>query len=101
MKQIKRIIFDLDGTLWQTRSSYVYAYQKLCEQYNIKLSSYDEVLKYMGVKVDILLKELFHLYYCQLHFFQLLVSKASAVVITNFGCKHDIRVHPRTANNRF
>ena len=59
MKQVKRIIFDLDGTLWQTRSSYVYAYQKLCEQYNIKLSSYDEVLKYMGVKVDILLKELF------------------------------------------
>ena len=59
MKKIKKIIFDLDGTLWQTKSSYVYAYKKLCEQYNIKLDSYNEVLNYMGVKVDVLLKELF------------------------------------------
>ena len=57
---IKNIVFDLDGTLWQTRDSYIYAYKKLCEKYHkTPLNGFDEVLKYMGVKVDVLLKDLF------------------------------------------
>jgi len=59
-KMIKNVVFDLDGTLWQTQLSYIYAYQRLCEKYNkTPLNSFNEVLKYMGVKVDVLLKELF------------------------------------------
>ena len=57
---IKNIVFDLDGTLWQTRDSYIYAYRKLCEKYHkTPLNGFGEVLKYMGVKVDVLLKDLF------------------------------------------
>ena len=57
---IKNIVFDLDGTLWQTRDSYIYAYRKLCEKYHkTPLNGFSEVLKYMGVKVDVLLKDLF------------------------------------------
>lgn len=57
---IKKIIFDLDGTLWQTKDSYIYAYKKLCKKYNKEPNDgFEEVLKYMGVKVDVLLKDLF------------------------------------------
>ena len=57
---IKNVVFDLDGTLWQTQSSYIYAYKKLCEKYDKTPSnSFNDVLNYMGVKVDILLKDLF------------------------------------------
>lgn len=57
---IKNIVFDLDGTLWQTRKSYIYAYKKLCEKYNkTPINGYEDVLNYMGVKVDLLLKDLF------------------------------------------
>lgn len=57
---IKNIIFDLDGTLWQTNQSYIYAYQKLCAKYHKNpQNGFNEVLTYMGIKVDILLKDLF------------------------------------------
>ena len=57
---IKNIIFDLDGTLWQTKQSYIYAYKKLCDKYHkIPTNGIEEVLNYMGVKVDALLKDLF------------------------------------------
>lgn len=57
---IKNIVFDLDGTLWQTKDSYIYAYKKLCEKYQkTPINGFEDVLNYMGVKVDILLKELF------------------------------------------
>lgn len=54
------IVFDLDGTLWQTKNSYIYAYRRLCEKYNIKNPVSDEVIAdYLGVKLDRLLAELF------------------------------------------
>lgn len=57
---IKNIVFDLDGTLWQTKESYIYAYKKLCTKYHkTPLNGFEDVLNFMGVKVDILLKELF------------------------------------------
>ncbi len=57
---IKNIVFDLDGTLWQTTESYVYAYHKLCERYSIKDKVSDEtVKKYLGVRLDVLLNDLF------------------------------------------
>lgn len=57
---LKNIVFDLDGTLWQTSESYVYAYQKLCDYYKIENRVSDEKVKdYLGVKLDKLLDELF------------------------------------------
>ena len=57
---IKNIVFDLDGTLWQTKQSYIYAYQKLCSKYHkTPMNNFNDVLEYMGVKVDVLLKDLF------------------------------------------
>ena len=57
---IKNIVFDLDGTLWQTKQSYIYAYQKLCSKYHkTPMNDFTDVLEYMGVKVDVLLKDLF------------------------------------------
>ena len=57
---LKNVVFDLDGTLWQTTDSYVYAYHKLCDFYGLKEKVSDEVVKtYLGVRLDILLNELF------------------------------------------
>lgn len=57
---LKNIVFDLDGTLWQTTKSYVYAYHKLCEYYGIEDKVDDQVVTtYLGVRLDILLAELF------------------------------------------
>lgn len=56
----KVIAFDLDGTLWQTAKSYVYAYGKLCERYGIAPSATDtDVTAFLGVKLDKLLPALF------------------------------------------
>lgn len=50
---IKKIIFDLDGTLWQTSNSYIYSYQQVCKKYNIKNTVSNEVvLQYLGVKLS-------------------------------------------------
>ena len=57
---LKNIVFDLDGTLWQTTDSYVYAYHKLCAFYGLEEKVSDEVVKtYLGVRLDKLLNELF------------------------------------------
>ncbi len=57
---ITTIAFDLDGTLWQTRRSYIYAYGKLCEKYGITpRASEDDVAAFLGVKLDALLAALF------------------------------------------
>ena len=42
---LKNIVFDLDGTLWQTEKSYIYAYHKLCDFYNIKEKFSDEIIR--------------------------------------------------------
>ena len=57
---LKNIIFDLDGTLWQTSDSYIYAYHKLCEFYNVSNRVPDEmILSCLGVKLDVFLPKLF------------------------------------------
>ena len=57
---LKSIIFDLDGTLWQTSDSYLYAYRKLCEFYNVTDRFSDEdILSCLGVKLDVFLPKLF------------------------------------------
>lgn len=57
---LKNIIFDLDGTLWQTSDSYVYAYHRLCEFYNVSdVVSDESIISCLGVKLDRFLPKLF------------------------------------------
>lgn len=57
---LKSIIFDLDGTLWQTSDSYIYAYHKLCEHYGLPARFSDEdILACLGVKLEVFLPRLF------------------------------------------
>ena len=57
---LKNVVFDLDGTLWQTTDSYVYAYHQLCAFYGLEEKVSDEIVKtYLGVRLDKLLNELF------------------------------------------
>lgn len=57
---IKTVAFDLDGTLWQTAKSYLYAYAKLCEKYSVAPTASDgDVTAFLGVKLDKLLPALF------------------------------------------
>lgn len=57
---LENLIFDLDGTLWQTTNSYPYAYHKLCEHYGTpEMVSDDYILTCLGVKLDKFLPKLF------------------------------------------
>lgn len=57
---LKNIIFDLDGTLWETSDSYIYAYHKLCDFYKVSEPVTDDViLSCLGVKLDLFLPKLF------------------------------------------
>ena len=57
---IRKIVFDLDGTLWNTKESYMYAYEKLySEYYPSQIINKEDVLPYMGIKLNILLNALF------------------------------------------
>lgn len=52
---MKKLIFDLDGTLWETGESYIYSYNKACEQLNIPLEKRqgpEFVLSYLGIKLE-------------------------------------------------
>ncbi len=55
------IIFDLDGTLWNTKASYLYAYKKALQKHpEIKTKFSDDlVLNTMGYTLDIVAKRLF------------------------------------------
>lgn len=57
---MEKLIFDLDGTLWDTKDSYLYAYDKLVKEFNISPRLPDEkILEYMGIRLDLLLDGLF------------------------------------------
>ena len=57
---IDNIIFDLDGTLWQTRDSYLFAYKQACDIYKKNETiDYKEVLNFLGIKLDVLIDSLF------------------------------------------
>lgn len=57
---LKGIVFDLDGTLWHTGGSYLYAYRKLCEVYGVTDPLPDDVIRNcLGVKIDQVLLQLF------------------------------------------
>ncbi len=52
---MKKVIFDLDGTLWETGDGYVYSYNKACQQLNIpedKIRGREHVLGYLGMKLE-------------------------------------------------
>lgn len=48
------IIFDLDGTLWQTRDSYIYAYHKILESHPEMKTEYtdQEIISTMGLTLE-------------------------------------------------
>lgn len=57
---LKTVIFDIDGTLWHTGTSYVYAYHKLCDHYGVmERKSNDEIKACLGIKIDQVLRYLF------------------------------------------
>lgn len=57
---LQTVIFDLDGTLWQTGDSYLYAYHKLCAHYGVRQTvSDDTILACLGVKLEHFLPKLF------------------------------------------
>lgn len=57
---LETVIFDLDGTLWQTGASYLYAYRKLCEHYAVEAAVPDDtILACLGVKLELFLPRLF------------------------------------------
>lgn len=56
---MNRIIFDLDGTLWETSEAYIYSYRKTCKELNISKEEAGEeksVLSFLGVKLEDVLK---------------------------------------------
>ncbi|MBQ6701688.1 MAG: HAD family hydrolase [Clostridia bacterium] len=56
---LKAVIFDIDGTLWQTGASYIYSYNKLCDLYGITNRKTDEeVLMGLGIRLELLLEYL-------------------------------------------
>ncbi len=57
---ISKLIFDLDGTLWETKDSFLYAYEKLSEEFPLKRkASENEILSFLGVKFKDLVDGLF------------------------------------------
>lgn len=57
---LETVIFDLDGTLWQTGDSYLYAYHKLCDHYGVEPTVSDDIiLSCLGVKLENFLPQLF------------------------------------------
>ncbi len=57
---LNAIVFDIDGTLWQTGSSYIYAYHKLCDFYGIEQRATDNEIKdCLGIKIEQVLEKLF------------------------------------------
>ncbi len=84
---IKKLVFDLDGTLWDTRESYLYSYKKLCEYYNIvNPVSNDKILTYLGVKLDILIDELFPFISDKEYLAKLAVNYSIEYVLENQKC---------------
>lgn len=52
---MKKLIMDLDGTLWGTEDSYLYSYNKACETLGIPMEKRhgpEYVYSYLGVKLD-------------------------------------------------
>lgn len=42
---LKNIVFDLDGTLWHNGNTYIYAYNKACDEYGVAQRLSDEQVK--------------------------------------------------------
>lgn len=50
-----KVIFDLDGTLWETGDGYIYSYNKACQELKIpedKIQNDEFVLGYLGMKLE-------------------------------------------------
>ncbi|MCM1130349.1 MAG: GNAT family N-acetyltransferase [Roseburia sp.] len=48
---IKKLIFDLDGTLWKTEESYLYAYHKLKKQFHLSPLTEEQILSVLGIEL--------------------------------------------------
>ena len=57
---LNAIVFDMDGTLWQTGASYIYAYHKLCDYFGTAhLLSDEAITRCLGQKLEQALAYLF------------------------------------------
>ncbi len=53
MNLVQHIIFDLDGTLWNTAESYLYAYEKLCKLFPHSFTrTKEEIWKLLGIPLE-------------------------------------------------
>lgn len=58
---MKKLIFDLDGTLWETGDAYVYSYNKTCDTLKIPQENRrtgDSVKTFLGMKLEDLVKSI-------------------------------------------
>lgn len=49
---ITKIIFDLDGTLWKTEDSYLFAYQHVKEKYGLASLTNQQILEVVGIELS-------------------------------------------------
>lgn len=57
---LEGIVFDLDGTLWDTKESYLYSYEKISEKYHIvDKKGPEDIVQMLGVKLRDVMNFLF------------------------------------------
>ena len=100
---IKKIIFDLDGTLWNTKDSYLYAYDKLYSEFKpYNKATKEEVLKFMGIKLDILIEALFPHADSKKEIAEKAVKYSIEYVLDHPGtCSNDIKSLFRTLSEKY
>ena len=49
---INKIVFDLDGTLWKTEESYLYAYKRVKEEFGLESLPEEEILSVVGIELS-------------------------------------------------
>ena len=56
---IRGVIFDLDGTLWNTEEAYLESYKKLADEFSFERANYETVKSCLGEKLDEIVRRLY------------------------------------------
>lgn len=59
---ISKLVFDLDGTLWKTEESYLYAYHTLQKKFHLHPLTEEQILAVVGLKLSDVKKIIFAAY---------------------------------------